>query len=205
MKPFEPATQELRTGKGLVKRSTFLRILRRIAELSGVQLAPLSRSSETASGASYSLAADASRKQWGVKTAGEGFVSVGHGCVMIQGKNDFEILSSDRLAVGRSGFVGVLASIRYEIGAENVPEGLPPEFMGWITVTNGPRLAFKSAPTTSYLSINFATSDSDAGEIFIPLAFIEEGKITDLIRDGLAIRLVEQTYIPEPIFTPVLV
>lgn len=200
MKPFEPATQELRTGGGLVKRSTFLRILRRIAELSGVQLAPLSRASETGTGASYKLSVEASRKQWGVTINEDGNAAVGPGCVMIEGRGGYQILSTDSLTIGETGYIGISATVRFDIGPPTVDAEIRSEWRGWVTVTVAPSLKFKTEPPSSKVTVNYATRASTATELFLPLAYIEGDTATDLIRDGVTIRLADQGAFPQPLF-----
>jgi hypothetical protein len=204
MKPFEKAKNELAQKNGIVKRITFLRILRRIAQLSGIKLSPLVQSSETASGSSHEIKED-DRKQWGVSLIADNRAKVGYGSVMVSGSNESFLLNSESLSVGRIGYVGVSATLQYAIGAGNDAEGLEPEWMGWVNLTGEPTLTFKAEPPQSYLSIDFSTVTSTAGEVFVPLAYIENGAVVNLIRDGIVIRLAPQGYIPEPLFSFALV
>lgn len=199
MKPFEETTKALQSTNGLVKRSTFLRILRRIAELSGVQLAPLSRAGETASGASYALSADVARKSWGVSFVGAGRVRVGAGCVAVQGRIGSEVLSRDVLAVGAVGYVGVSVEIIFQIGAKNDSIHQRAEWLGWVTASK-PELAFKSTPPDSFAEINYASVESQSKEVFVPIAYIENGAVVDLIRDGIVIKATDATAFPQPIY-----
>ena len=205
MKPFEKAKNESSKKNGLVRRSTFLRILRRIAQLSGIKLSPLIRSNETATGASLKVKADDLRKQWGVTLTEVTTAKVSPGSVMVSGSSESFLLSSDSLPVGLTGYVGISATVEYPIGAGNDDEGLEPEWMGWTNLTAGPTLKFKDAPPQSYLNINFSTLTSTPGEVFVPISYIEDGIVIDLIRDGIVIRLAPQGSIPEPLFSFALV